>query len=376
MLGSLPKLFDKNFVIGFYLPTLLALIATAWAFPSLAVLDPIRSLATSERKLGDITYIAVIVWVIAVLLMSVNNVQYRVLEGYLPPVSWLFLLRWWNRRRFRKLANQYDQLTCEWAQSGNAFAQEKRDRATKLRGRLVTSYPRDDKEILPTRFGNTIRAFELYPLQAYGADSIPIWPRLASVISKEFAGFLDDARAQVDCFVTSTTLASFIAFASIAASIYDTDWLRLPPSGSQALHGMYTFFRPGGPRHIAIAAAALVVAALAYRRATARALAWGTLVKSAFDCYLPALIKQLGYTLPGDDAERREFWGELNALLLYERPMTAKRWLFANDVEAKPEVTKPPRIQADSIEGAEAQHLGLGPEPDYQPRCRPESGSS
>ena len=48
MLSSLPKLLDKNFVVGFFLPGLLAVFATAWAFPNLTVFDPIRSLAITE----------------------------------------------------------------------------------------------------------------------------------------------------------------------------------------------------------------------------------------------------------------------------------------------------------------------------------------
>src|SRR5271155_3170324 len=51
------------------------------------------------------------------------------------------------------------------------------------------------------RFGNIIRAFEVYPRQVYEADSGNIWPRLASVMSKDFSALQDDARAQVDFFV-------------------------------------------------------------------------------------------------------------------------------------------------------------------------------
>ena len=133
MLGSLPKLFDKNFVIGFYLPALLAVIASAWAFPSLPMFDSVRSLLTFEKKLGDLTYLAVIVWVLAILLMTFNQMQYRLLEGYLPPVSWLFPLRWWHRWRFRRLNCQYEKLVTKWqvaVDKGQDLSEREQDRTT------------------------------------------------------------------------------------------------------------------------------------------------------------------------------------------------------------------------------------------------------
>ncbi|MGH7116969.1 MAG: hypothetical protein ACREE9_21055 [Stellaceae bacterium] len=370
MLGSLPKLFDKNFVIGFYLPTLLALIATAWAFPNLTVLDSVRSLSVSEKKLEDITYLAVIVWVIAVLMMSTNYTQYRLLEGYLPPVSWLIVLRRWHRWRFHRLACQYDALTSDWEKAGKGFPQRKQDRASKMKKRLVTYYPRKDKEVLPTRFGNTILAFERYPFEVYGVDSVPVWPRLASVIPTEFAGLLDDAKAQVDCFVTVTSLASLIVLASLAGVVYDAHWLHLPSWNSQLLHGLRVFFGPDGLRHIVIAGIGLVTAALAYWQATACALAWGMLVKSAFDCYLPALIKQLGFAWPLRDSERREFWTELNALILYERPMTADRWALAIELAPTQEPTQSKQTKPESTEEDSPSDSGARCGPASRSPCR------
>jgi hypothetical protein len=344
MLGSLPKLFDKNFVIGFYLPTLLALIGTAWAFPGLTVLDPVRSLAVSEKKLGDLTYLAVVVWVVSILLMSVNYIQYRLLEGYLPPVSWLLPLRWWHRWRFRRVTCRYDRLTRRWEEAkgkGQDFPLREKNRAADLLEFLVTHYPRTEAQIMPTSFGNKIRAFEAYPFEVYGADSIPVWPRLASVIPKDFAGLLDDARAQVDCFVTLTNLYSLIVLVSLAGAAYNADWLHLPIWNAQVFFDeLCAFFGPAGVRHIVVAAIGLVVTAFVYWRATALAMAWGELVKSAFDCYLPALIKQLGFGMPPYE-ERREFWKEVNALILFERQMTANRWPPPAEAALKVEQAKP-----------------------------------
>jgi hypothetical protein len=191
--GSLPKLFDKNFVIGFYLPTLLAVIASAWAFPSVPLLDKVRSLEASEKVLGDLTYLAVIVWVLAIVLMSFNQFQYRFLEGYLPPVSWLPPLRWWHRWRFRRLKTKYKNMMNEWQEKvnkGQDISPKGQRRAAYLLRRRKTNYSSTEAEIMPTRFGNTIRSFEVYPRELYCADPIAVWPRLATVIPKEFGGFI------------------------------------------------------------------------------------------------------------------------------------------------------------------------------------------
>ena len=49
-------------------------------------------------------------------------------------------------------------------------------------------------------------------------------------------------------------------------------------------------------------------------------------MKAAFDLYLPALAKQMGYQLPKQDLERQAFWDEVNSLFLYRAPIEAARW--------------------------------------------------
>jgi len=43
-------------------------------------------------------------------------------------------------------------------------------------------------------------------------------------------------------------------------------------------------------------------------------------VKAAFDCYLPALIKQLGYAPPETLEARLAAWREVNAIFVYATP--------------------------------------------------------
>jgi hypothetical protein len=328
MLGSLPKLLDKNFVVGFFLPALLVVFAVAWAFPDWSLLEPLRGLAASEKKLTDLTYLGLLVWVLAILLMTGNHLLYRLLEGYVPPFSWFFPGLWWHRCRFWCLSGRYARLAAAWSAASDAgwpFPAAKQAKTATLRRKLLMRYPTARGEIMPTRFGNAIRAFEVYPRDVYGADSVPVWPRLASVIPKEYTALLDDARAQADCFVNLTFLALLLTAACVVREGAEAVQ-HLPPWPEVTWTAVLAASGAAGLRYALLAAGSAVAALFAYSWAIERATAWGDLVRSAFDCYLPALVGQLGYAVPPTEAERREFWTEFNALINYEQPMTPDRW--------------------------------------------------
>jgi hypothetical protein len=355
MFSSLPKLVDKNFVIGFFFPALLAILAAAWAFPSLSVLDPVRSLSASEKILGNLTYLALIVWGIAIFLMTANYTFYRMLEGYLPPLSWITPLWWWHRLRFRRLKRRYDSLMNDWqtaTDNGFVFASENVDKISALRRNMLSSYPTFETEVMPTYFGNIIRSFEVYPRQIYGADGVPVWLRLASVMPKDFTGLVDSARAQVDCFVNLTYLALFLALTALTFAAYDMNWDLIPH---------WSAFGPAGHRYLEVGAVSIAFAGFAYRWASSSVIAWGDLVKSAFDCYLPALTKQLGFAMPLSEKERQEFWREFNALVLYQQPMTVGRWSLVSDHDegvGREHIAD----MAGSENGADEQKVANGPE--------------
>jgi len=333
MLGNLPKLLDKNFVLGFYLPALLAVFVVAWAFPGLSILDPVRQLAASERKLDDLAYLGLLIWVAAILLMTGNHLLYRLLEGYVPPVSWFFLGSWWHRYRFGRLKKRLDRLMQAWqaaADGGEEFPGE--DKASTKRRVLVTRYPSAAGEIMPTRFGNAIRSFEVYPRELYDVDSVPVWLRLASVIPRDYSGLLDDARAQADCFVNLTCLSLLIGLACLAGAAVGAAQ-RIPPWPGLTIAALAAALGPAGMHYVAFAAATLAFGVFTYSWAVNRVTAWGDLVRSAFDCYLPALINQLGYAIPATEAERRNFWNEFSALITYEQAM-ATEWPLAGGAPA------------------------------------------
>jgi hypothetical protein len=240
----------------------------ACIFPGVTVLDPVRNLSASEKSLTDLTYVVLIVWTVAILLMTANHGLYRMLEGYLPPVSWMRPLLWWHRRRFNRLKSQYDALMLKWQTAidcDEEFPQEAQDRASAVRRRLLSRYPSNEAEVMPTRFGNIIRSFEVYPRVVYGADSMPLWLRLASVIPKDFAGLRDDARAQANFFVNLMYLSLLIAIISPVNALHEANWHKILN---------WSALGPGLLRHGVIPAIALIISFVSYSWANARVMAW------------------------------------------------------------------------------------------------------
>ena len=100
----------------------------------------------------------------------------------------------------------------------------------------------------------------------------------------------------------------------------------------------------------------IAVAWLAYEGAVWRAVAWGDLIKSAFDLYLPSLARTLGYTLPNTQEKRREFWKEFSMMALYFEPMDPAKYPAAADEAAESKSENAPQgggnqKDEDSTEG-------------------------
>ena len=314
--------------MGFLLPALLAVVAAVSAIPCPARLAAFCTIDTNN-PFANLTYLVLLTFALGVLLLSLNHVAYQVLEGYLPPISWLAPLTAWHKRKFNALAAREKDLS------------DKGDRSAADSVRLdqLTRYPSHEDEILPTRFGNTIRAFESYSRDVYGADPISTWPRLVAVIPKEFQEQINDARAQVDFFVNLVLLSAVFAVAAVAMLL--VAW-------AQAHFAAW----PANLQHLStVALAALAIAYVSYLRSIERIDDWGDLVKSAFDCYLPALGKQLGYKVPVDSNRRRRFWIDFSILAIYRIPFAVRKRRLASKRPPAPSVARRQRRPRRSIRG-------------------------
>jgi len=155
-------------------------------------------------------------------------------------------------------------------------------------------FPDKEYYLLPTSFGNIVRAFEVYPRVMYGLDAIPGWSRLLSVIPNEYKVLVDDAKAQVDFWV------NIWLFALIVLGEYFVFVLNVSQIKS-----------------IWFPAVVVCLVIISYLRARSAAVQWGNLVKAAFDVFLVDLRNKLGFPNPSDKGAEQILWHRFSQAVIY-----------------------------------------------------------
>jgi hypothetical protein len=320
MLSALPKLADKAFIFGFFLPALLFAFACLVLFADLSPFSDVLQSISAKESFEKLVYMTLAVWVLSILLLICNHIEYQVLEGYLWPLNSVKKFQTKERDRFVSKKIRFEELNNEWRKMGDDFPIEDRRKCNLLERELVKNFPMQEEYLLPTRFGNAIRAFEVYSSEVYGADSVPLWPHLTTVMSKEMKVELDGARAQVDFLVNICCFAALVSLIAVARLIFHIVTLG-PPwiDGAKLITStslIFGLFALGGT----------VVCIFAYRWSIQQIYIWGAIVKAAFDCYLPALASKLGYKLPEMENDQRKFWIAVSERAIYHRSMPSGPW--------------------------------------------------
>jgi hypothetical protein len=294
--GEINKVFGRDFIIGFFLPALIFLVATFFLAKFLWPND--AWLQLTWHKAEDTGLFVFVAWVFAVLLESINREIFRTVEGYWPWGLETKLNRP-QRKRFLNLKGKIDALRYK---PGDLTANEERE-LTKLSLEMATKYPAREPLILPTSFGNAVRAYESYPRAIYGFESINGWTRLQALMTKDFRELLGNNRARVDFWLNVYVLTLLFAFeVAVAARIKQGLPLWLVPL-------------------------IFLLALVAYVRARSSAQQFGEQVKAAFDVYLPGLAGKLGYTLSSDPEKNEKFWKAFSQVMVHRDPRALKDML-------------------------------------------------
>lgn len=292
MFTELPKLFDRRFTIGFALPVAVFLIAS-WLFLSSYGFGPfLLSIVNTDPLIGT-TLGILLVWTLAVFLVGLNHSLYRFLQGYGGWFNPLALLQGLQERRYSRLLKElnalYDKKDANQLTEADGKALKYTER------KLASEFPAAG-ELLPTSFGNAIRAFERYPNKVYKIDGVLGWYRIQPLVPKEFMEFIDDAKAQTDFWVNLWIL-SFVLFVKY---LFFTLGMRYPLS--PLVIGLF-----------------LLTGGFFVRMARGGAILWGETVKSAFDVYLLDLAKKLGFQITHERDEELKVWEYFNYVIHYRR---------------------------------------------------------
>lgn len=306
MFAKLPDLLGKNFVIGYLLPAFTFVVLNyyidgAYNFlPNNIALSYISTLSLTEQ----ITIIVLFSFIVGILLLIFNRDIIVLLEGY-EKFNPFRLLHGLQKSRYKKLQQDITGVETTYLaliEQNKAIPPETQARYQELLEQRSRDYPDQEEFVLPTAFGNTLRAFETYAREMYGADAIPIWTRLLAVIPEDYRQFIDTAKTQVDFWVNTWFVITAICLIYLGNLIYYRQ-LKL----------------------ILLPFICVLVAYIASQKAKTAAVSWGNFVKAAFDLFLGDLQKQLGITVtesdPGSDAKSdRKMWQNYSQALLYNKP--------------------------------------------------------
>lgn len=296
MHGKLPDLLNKNSAIGYFMPTIILIVGTYTVYihfhSKLDISQYFLNTINQGSALVGTTLVALLSWTGRILLLTLNRDIIRILEGYgvINPFRLLALIYPIEKKNFRRLKERklvLDRIRDEERSHGRDLSPRLRTERREVTTSPARKFPDSDEFILPTSFGNIIRSFEVYPRVMYGVDSIPGWPRLYTVIPKDYREAIDDAKALVD-FWANLWLASIIIL---------IEYLLIAALGKQLnLASLY------------ISGLLLIASFTSYNRASTAALGWGSLVRSSFDLFLDDLRLKLGYLKPSNPTKQKEMW--------------------------------------------------------------------
>lgn len=286
LLGRLPGLFDKRFVVSALLPTAGFCIASLalTAAVGLVEVGALWNYLATEVHVVAALGILFGLWLLAISLLAANNFVIRRLEGYGPwqRVGWAV---WWERRKFRRLHERI------------AAADDGSLERRRLRCLGAMLYPPREEELLPSAFGNVVRAFESYSPEVYGFESTRGWTRLLAVMPSDYRQAVDDARSQVDFLAHIWALSWLFLIEYFALAVWTGE--------------LASAWFPVG---------ALLSIRLSSWRATHAAVRWGETVKAGFDVFLPELRQRLGLPRPATREEEQAMWARFSETILTRDP--------------------------------------------------------
>lgn len=311
MVGALPALFGKLFLIGYLIPAAAILLASAGVFDLhmesgfYAVAKSVVA-STDEKVVAiRIGFFVVVVWVFAVLLMASNLAIIRSLEGY-GDANPARLLKWRTVGLFIRLSRRRAEIDLERKTKGT-LPPEVAIEERKVLAQLGTEFPEREDLVLPTRFGNVVRAFERYPQVVYGIDSIQAWGRLQALLGESYCTLLDDAKAQLDLLVNLWFGGVLIAALNVGLLVWSSRHLEPAVWASN-------------PQAWIVLGVAIAAAVIAAKWAQSAAMQWGVLVKGAFDLYRGDLARQMGLEIPRSVEHERRMWTKVAQTMLYRLP--------------------------------------------------------
>lgn len=318
----------SNFLVSSMIPSLALVVA------SILVFDPIihvSALFEQQSSIYQLVGFGLLLFIFTVIigftLTALNTYILKFYEGYVffrhipfmhrrmigahvRKAHQMIIKRKTLKRRIRNLQHPIDETS------------RTKRQLTKLKQQYYAvtaeydhSYPQDLGGILPTQFGNILKASETYPGTRYGMDGVEFWPRLIQVIPAEQRSSIDNTRNELSFLVNMSVLSIVFYFLCVLAIFVS---LAASPN---PLSGPTVYFEIAGKsfRYIGAAFLAVACSAFFYKASIFSVGSFGLMIRSAYDLFRIDLLKRLRLKIPANSWEEFFTWQNINEFVLLGR---------------------------------------------------------
>jgi hypothetical protein len=300
--------YGRNFLVASMIPSLAFFTITMVSLKPI-LSDEIKEILGSEfNPLGESGLLLVLLTIIVgFTLTSLNTFIYKVFEGYV--LIWRIpSLRISEQKRARNMREIYNRITKKierLTRQDTRRSEQKRDNLSCTRDALLAEYdlsfPPSEDEILPTKFGNILKAAETYPMSRYRIDSVPIWPRLIHAMPNSYYSKVDETSNQLSFLMNCTILTFSYSLIALAASLY---CITLSLFASSALPiSAWIYF--------CLFIISLSIAVIFLRAAELVVTDYGLLIRSSFDLFRRDLLRKLELAPPLNLNDEQNLWEDV-----------------------------------------------------------------
>ena len=296
MFGGFPKLFDRSFFIGYFVPAFLLFIGEGTNLLVFGYIDKkFTDILADKSTLGAVLSV-VIIWLLSILLMTFNRPVIRLLEGYgdSNPFRIFLPLR---QSEFKSRAEPHLrrlQRVLDARRRGIPEAEEFSELSVYNAAR---DFPEALGLVLPTRLGNVMRAYERYSDVVYSIEAIALWPRLFMIIPEETRDRIRESEGLFN-FCVNMLLSSILTLGTsgvmLVVSFCGTGYSGLTQAVSWPIILVLIF--------------GTFFAWYSWWVLPDAARQRGEQVKSTFDVFRGKLAEALGLELPATEAEEQRMW--------------------------------------------------------------------
>jgi hypothetical protein len=283
ILQEIKGVLGRDFILVVFLPILFLTIVSLGLFLEIRH-GLVVELADWEKlpfltQMIALTALMVSVTVVSFILYNFQASISRLFEGYWARIPVLHTLR---NPRVTLYRRRYD---CVTEQANNAGTVTL---TNEIIAEQLKFYPPPNHvdKMMPTRFGNVLRATEIYAFDRYGIDLAVIWSRLRPLLAPEAISPLENIQIGVDFSLILTILsAGFSLIWCPVLALFTNRW------------GLFLACSLGWP-----------LAWLSYHNAMQGAVAYREQLAAIFDLYRHNLLIALKRPLPETLEEERKEW--------------------------------------------------------------------